>query len=701
MRAPRAYAPRSALAKKLGARAPWVALAAGFVASLCVGGAGAQVPATLTPRQEPIATPPQLPRAGPRLTPEQSIPPAELEAFIDATVQLAMDDKHIAGVTVSVVQDGRVVLEKGYGFASFAPARRVDPATTLFRIGSISKTFTWIEVMRAVEAGKIDLDAPVNGYLPPELRIPDEGFKQPIRVRDLMTHSPGFEDRALGVLFAATPADVLPLDEFLRRYRPRRVREPGELTSYSNYGVGIAGAVVEQVNGVKWQELIERDVLGPLGIRHITGREPYPPRADLPAPLSAELEADLSTPFRWNGVAYDARKFEYITQIAPAGAMSATAHDMARYMLLLLGDGTLDGVTVFGPDAARAFRTPLTKLPPEVGALDAGFFDQPLPGGFRGYGHGGATLSFFANMTVAPALRLGIFVATNTEGGGALSDPLPARVIERFYAPPREPPEEPGNVDVAALRRIYAGEYISTRRRYAGLEGFVGRLQASISVSVTPEGFLLVSPPNGPAFRSVPAERSDEFRAVTGPAGARAAARFERDGERASRIALIPIAFERVPPLYSRNFFFLLAGLVLLASAGAALGGLSRLAHRPAASAGQRLAGRVQLAAAWLWLASFAGFAAFGARAADVVNIIYIWPGVPILAASSAALGASALTLLGALFLPAVWRGALAGARPVAGWSTWRKLRYTLALLIFAAFAIMLGAWGALAPWQP
>ncbi|HUO67589.1 MAG TPA: serine hydrolase domain-containing protein, partial [Gammaproteobacteria bacterium] len=330
-----------------------------------IGAAHAQAPSELAPRAQPAAAPPGSERAGPRLSPEQSIPPAELEAFVDATVQLAMDDKHIAGATVSIVQDGRIVLEKGYGFASFTPPRRVDPKTTLFRIGSISKTFTWIEVMRAVEAGKIDLDAPVNGYLPPELRIPDQGFKEPIRVRDLMTHSPGFEDRVLGVLFEAKPENLLSLDDFLARYRPRRVREPGEVSSYSNYGAGLAGAIVEQVNGAKWQGLIERDVINPLGLTHVTGREPYPARAGLPEPLSAELAQDLSKPFRWNGLTYGERAFEYITQIAPAGAMSASAHDMATYMLLLLGDGTLDGVTVFGPVAARAFRTPLTKLPPE------------------------------------------------------------------------------------------------------------------------------------------------------------------------------------------------------------------------------------------------------------------------------------------------------------------------------------------------
>jgi CubicO group peptidase (beta-lactamase class C family) len=683
--------------RRRGAR---LALSGALLGALvAVTAARAQAPAELAPRQEPAARPPEPLRAGPRLTPDRSIPPAELEAFVDATVQLAMDDKHIAGVTVSVVQDGRVVLEKGYGFASFSPPRRVDPATTLFRIGSISKTFTWIEVMRAVEAGKVDLDAPVNGYLPPELRIPDGGFKQPIRVRDLMTHSPGFEDRVFGVLFAGKPADVLPLDEFLARYRPRRVREPGEVSSYSNYGAGLAGAIVEQVNGAKWQDLIERDVLAPLGLTHVTGREPYPPRPDLPAPLSAELEADLSAPLRWNGVAYDARKFEYVTQVAPAGAMSASARDMARYMLLLLGDGTLDGVTVFGPDAARAFRTPLTKLPPEVGALDAGFFQSPLPGGFVGYGHNGATLSFFSNLTVVPALRLGIFVATNTEGGGALSDPLPARVVERFYAAQREPPAAPGKVDVAATRRIYAGEYLSTRRRYEGLEGFVVRLQA-VSVSVSPDGYLLVGGVGAARQRFVRSERPDEFRNASGASGALGTLRFERDGERATRIAVIPIAFERETPLYRRTTLFFLAVLAMLAAVGVALGGFSRLAHKPAASGGQRLAGRVQLAAAWLWLASCGAFAVFGVRAADAVNIVYAWPGAALLAASSAALAASALTLVSALFLPAVWRGALDGARPAAGWSTWRKLRYTLAFAIFAAFAIVLGAWGALAPWQ-
>jgi hypothetical protein len=101
-----------------------------------------------------------------------------------------------------------------------------------------------------------------------------------------------------------------------------------------------------------------------------------------------------------------------------------------------------------------------------------------------------------------------------------------------------------------------------------------------------------------------------------------------------------------------------------------------------------------------LWLASFGGAAAFAAGASDDANLVMHWPGGAILAASTAALLASLTTLACALLLRAAWRGANGSSATAAGWSTWRKLRYTLALAIFAAYAILLGAWGALAPWR-
>jgi CubicO group peptidase (beta-lactamase class C family) len=604
----------------------------------------------------------------------------------------AQRDVPIAASAETLVQGGRVVLRKGYGFASFTPPRRVDPNVTLFRIGSITKTFTWIAVMKGVESGKIDLDAPVNNYLPPELQIPAEGFARPIRVRDLMTHSPGFEDHVFGVLFADTPDRVRPLEAFLRQERPRRVREPGALSSYSNYGAALAGEIVARVEGRPWQDAIEREVLTPLGLSHTSVREPYPPRPDLPEPMPATLARDLSSGFRWDGLTYRARSIEFITPVAPAGVMSSTAVDMSRYMLMLLGDGTLDGITIFGSRAAAAFRTPMTSAPRELGAIDAGFFEFPLPGGFRSYGHNGGTLSFFTNMTLVPELRLGIFVATNTEGGGQISDPLPSRIVERFYSSPPAPPS-PMPAGFAERARAFTGSYLSTRRAYRGLEGVLMRLQAVWTIALSPDGHLVLRLGNEPRLLEAMGP-PDAFRVADLPGGLY----FVRSGTRADTIVLGPVAFERISALYQPSTLNALAILTLLSSAAIVMGFFLRIGRRLPATDRQRAAGHVQLAVALLWVVCAAAFAAWGVRASDVTNIIYRWPGPLIRTASSAALLASALTVVMVALLPAIWRGS---ALPEAGWSFWRRLRFSVATVVFAAFGALLALWGALQPWLP
>jgi CubicO group peptidase (beta-lactamase class C family) len=210
----------------------------------------AQVPATLAPPvpsqpMDSVAGAPQAPsapRPGGRLAPGQPIPPAELEAFVDGVIRDAMATDHVSGATVAVVQGGKPVLLKGYGFA--AAGRAVDPARDLFRIASVSKTFTWILLMREVEAGRMKLDAPINDYLPPDLQIPAQGFSKPVRIIDLMAHAGGFEDSALGHLFTDKPSRVTPLGDYLKARRPNRVREPGQFATYCNWCVALVGYAV-------------------------------------------------------------------------------------------------------------------------------------------------------------------------------------------------------------------------------------------------------------------------------------------------------------------------------------------------------------------------------------------------------------------------------------------------------------------------
>ena len=159
------------------------------------------------------------------------------------------------------------------------------------------------------------------------------------------------------------------------------------------------------------------------------------------------------------------------------------------------------------------------------------------------------------------------------------------------------------------------------------------RVQSVVLIGVTPDGYLLASGVGGAAQRFVQGPGPDDFLNANGPNGPLGRIHFEREGDRAVRIAIVPIAFERTTGLYDRSTLMLCAGLALLSAIGIAIGGFLRLASRPAASAGQRLAGRVQLACAWLWLASVAGFVAFAARAADSVNVVFGGLGSPPLAA--------------------------------------------------------------------
>ena len=121
--------------------------------------------------------------------------PIELEAFLDKLLGQEMADNHIAGAAVSVVKDGKLFFAKGYGYADMGEGVSVDPEQTLFRIGSVGKTFTWTAVMQLVEQGKLDLDTDINTYL--DFRIPDT-YPQPITLKHLMTHTSGFEDRLFG-----------------------------------------------------------------------------------------------------------------------------------------------------------------------------------------------------------------------------------------------------------------------------------------------------------------------------------------------------------------------------------------------------------------------------------------------------------------------------------------------------------------------
>ena len=672
----------------------------------------APVPYTATvrrraPRQRPVApaatppAPPAAPATTTAATPSPSpspvisnrapLPVADLESYVDGVVRDRMIRDHIAGVTIAVVQNGQVVLKKGYGVASLKDGRKVDPDTTLFRIGSISKTFTWIALMNEVDAGRMRLDTPINIYLPEKLQLKDQGKKTPVRLRDLMTHTAGFEDRVLGQLFERDPRRERPLDLYLRQERPNRVREPGLLPAYSNYGVGLAGAALANVTGQPFEKVVADEVILPAGLTHTTFRENRPWRDGLPAPMSPALAADLSDGFRWTPLGFQTEAPEFIGHIAPAGSASSTAGDMARYMTLLLNGGVIDGKTIFSPKANALFRTPMYRPAEGAPGWNAGFQDIPLPGGGRGFGHAGATLWFHSNMVIVPELGLGVFVAVNTDTGAELPATLPAAILERFYSPRPEIPAASRITQDEA--RAYEGTFLTTRRSYGGLEGFIDRLIGEASVRAAPDGRLTLTV-GRKSSQWTATDQPDTFAPVSGSG----LLVFQRDNGKVVRF-FSPwgeSAFERIGFPHQPGLLAAFALLTTLAALATLIGVATRDRREARQTPTQARASLLQTIQSILWLIALVGVGVFAGGAVDVAKVVYGWPSGWLLSASACAFVSTLLTIATLAMLPVVWRG----GRRVDSWTSLRKLAFTCTTLIFLSFALLLAAWGFLEFWN-
>lgn len=414
---------------------------------LCVPpSARSQAPQTAVPK--PAApVPSTLTNTPPTVPPVVAHPleTSDLEAFFDGIIPLQLERSDVAGATVLVMKDGQVLLEKGYGYSDMTKKKAVDPETTIFRLASISKLFTWIAVMQLAEQDKLDIDADVNQYLDFQIA---PAFGKPITLRNLMTHTSGFEE-VLRDLIVVSPAKTPNLREFLLENQPRRMYLPGEISAYSNYGVGLAGYIVQRVSGQPYEVYVDEHIFQPLGMKHSSFHQP------LPEPL---------TPLVSNGYSDSTEKppvgFE-IVDLAPAGALSTTAPDMGRFAQALLNGGELDGQRILKPETLSEMWTRQFAASDKLPAMDMGFYEQWY-NGLHFVGHEGDLIAFHSMFFVEPQQKLVVFVSYNSAASANKSrDELLRGFADRYYPSVREPGfQKPSAGELKAM----AGTYESTRR---------------------------------------------------------------------------------------------------------------------------------------------------------------------------------------------------------------------------------------------
>ena len=464
-----------------------------FITTVALGLA-ASIGAAAPARQQvnPLAPAPPVSRGAPAATAAPVPTPAgghalsaqDVNAWLDGYMPYALHTADIAGAVVMVVKDGQVIAARGYGWADIARRRPVDPARTLFRPGSVSKLVTWTAVMQQVEAGKIDLDADVNRYL--DFRIPPRNG-QPVTMRQILTHTAGFEE-AIKNLITYNPRGGQPIGAYLKRWVPRRIFDAGTTPAYSNWATTLAGYVVERVSGMPFDDYVEQRIFVPLDMRTASFRQPLPRAL---APLMATGYPRASEP---------AKGFEVVVP-APAGSLSASGLDMAKFMIAHLdaGRGILSPRT-----AATMHNSPLDRvnrrsLMPPLNRMELGFFETNI-NGHEVIAHLGDTQNFHTSLHLFEPERTGLYVSFNSAGRDGMVRFVRGQLFEDFADRYFPSTVRDGRVAAATAKQhaaMMAGLWETSRRPSSSFLDILN-LFGQTDVSVDADGGLLIPALKGP-----------------------------------------------------------------------------------------------------------------------------------------------------------------------------------------------------------
>jgi CubicO group peptidase (beta-lactamase class C family) len=437
----------------------------------------AQVPAPTAQIQTPVAAPPAQPQSA---APAPVMPAGahaltqgDLEAFFDGIFPMQLERSDIAGTSVLVMKDGQVLFEKGYGFSNVKDKKPVDPNATIFRLASISKLFTWVSVMQLAEQGKVDIDADVNRYLDFQIR---PAFDHPVTLRNLMTHTGGFEEKITDIIVLDAKKQPTLRDDLMKN-QPMRLFPPGQVPAYSNYGVGLASYIVQRASGEPFEQYVQEHIFGPLKMTHSSFYQP----------IQKELEGFVSEGYRGDTTKKPVG-FEMLNPVG-AGGLSSSATDMGRFGQALLNGGELEGARILKPETLAEMWTPQYRASEQMPPICMGFY-QDWRNGLRWIGHEGDLIAFHSLFFMEPTQRIVLFVSYNSAGGGNRARPeLIDAFSDRYF--PGAPPLTVMKNWPAELRQI-AGTYQTTRRSDS-TKLRLTQLGGQVTARVDKDGVLTIS----------------------------------------------------------------------------------------------------------------------------------------------------------------------------------------------------------------
>ena len=317
-------------------------------------------------------------------------------AAIDAFVESEMQALRLPGLALAIVQGDQIVHLKGFGHAD--PSGRPVTPQTPFILGSVSKSFTALAVLQLVEQGTLDLDAPVQLYLP-AFRVADPVASQAITVRHLLTQTSGLSTKVGRDQPSDLSDDALP--QRVRSFHTLQLTQPvGTTYQYSGANYAILGLLVQAVSGQSYEAFIQEHIFAPLEMRQAATSQ------------VAAHQQGMAMGYRyWFGLPV-AADLPYNRASLPQGYLIASAEDLTHYVIAQLNAGRYEDVTILSPAGIAALQQPAARDGDSETWYGMGWKIGPV-NGVPAIWHDGSVFNFHANIVLVPEGRWGVVILKN------------------------------------------------------------------------------------------------------------------------------------------------------------------------------------------------------------------------------------------------------------------------------------------------
>lgn len=383
---------------------------------------------------------------------------AEVEGKVDAYIKDYLDET-VPGAAVTIVKDGQMILQKGYGYSNLEKKTKVDPNSTVFRFGNLSQIYTWTAVLQLVEQGKLDLKEDILTYLPEDfgLELKEHLIStEPITLTNLINHTAGFEELGHDTVFWESSKLQESLKECLLVTMPNQIYAPGRVMTGDSYSVSLAAYIIEQVSGVSYPEYVKTNILDKIGADHTTFLKNESIVKELGDNLATEYLMDA------NGNYMPAQ--ESYSNLYQADSVIGTNEDLVKLMNQLM-QGKEDSLLLSKSSLDTMYTKSYAIIDQAKAALH-GLYEYPAD--IQAYYCDGGTAST-SMMVMMPETGFGLVITTNSKASLELLYGLSYELLlgdTKTTVTPKD--------DLPGVGNVTDREYVGSKRPYDGALEFIG-----------------------------------------------------------------------------------------------------------------------------------------------------------------------------------------------------------------------------------